>query len=155
MVAKKMSLDSAEDLLKKSFYGHLAMSVDDQPYVLPVNFAYDKCKIYIHCNTIGRKLDALSVNPKICLAVNEIHKVLSDINPCDFGVRFASVLAFGQAQIIDDAETKLLALNMIIEKYAAGMNVNKLSLEATSAVKVIVVNVDTISGKLNVDPEDL
>ena len=82
------------DLLKRVDYGHLACSRDDQPYVLPIYYAYDGNEIFMY-TTAGMKSDVIKDNPKICLQVEEILE----------NGAWRSVVVIGEAhQIVDRAE---------------------------------------------------
>ena len=57
----------ARELLESSEYGVLSMvTPEGEPYGIPVNMIWDgRESLYIHCAPVGRKLDALAVNPKV------------------------------------------------------------------------------------------
>lgn len=152
MPAKWLSEAEAKDYLRGAFYGRLATCADGQPYITPVNFAFADPKIYIHCHVVGRKLDNITANPRVCFEVSEPKKLVRDDLPCNYGTRFTSVLAFGPARIIDEPEAKLQALNLIIDKYAAGHPHRPISAADTGTIKIIEITVEQISGKINVDP---
>jgi nitroimidazol reductase NimA-like FMN-containing flavoprotein (pyridoxamine 5'-phosphate oxidase superfamily) len=59
------------DLLKRAFVGRLACSLNNEPYVVPVCFAYDPGYIYVF-STLGKKIDWMRQNPKVCLQIDEI-----------------------------------------------------------------------------------
>jgi nitroimidazol reductase NimA-like FMN-containing flavoprotein (pyridoxamine 5'-phosphate oxidase superfamily) len=63
--------DECKELLKRVSFGHLACSLNDQPYVVPVGFAYDGRDLYLF-STAGKKIDWMRQNPKICLQADEI-----------------------------------------------------------------------------------
>lgn len=107
------------ELLKKAEYGYLAMSMYNQPYVLPVNYFYDDSeKIYIHSGPEGQKIDYLSFNPTVCLAVSEVgQKVWRGNKPCGYTYPFWSVLVYGSVRIITAGPEKKAALEKLIDKY--------------------------------------
>jgi uncharacterized protein len=51
--------------------GRLACSLNDQPYVVPVAFSYEPDCIYMF-STVGKKIEWMRQNPKVCLQVDEI-----------------------------------------------------------------------------------
>jgi nitroimidazol reductase NimA-like FMN-containing flavoprotein (pyridoxamine 5'-phosphate oxidase superfamily) len=65
------SQEECSDLLKRVSVGRLACSLDDQPYVVPVSFLYEGDFIYIF-STLGKKVEWMRQNPKICLQADEI-----------------------------------------------------------------------------------
>jgi nitroimidazol reductase NimA-like FMN-containing flavoprotein (pyridoxamine 5'-phosphate oxidase superfamily) len=51
--------------------GRLACALDNQPYVVPVAFSYEPGRIYVF-STVGKKIEWMRQNPKVCLQVDEI-----------------------------------------------------------------------------------
>ena len=68
-----LSRSEIEALLSSIRYGHIGMSRDDRPYVVPIHFAYEKPAIYFY-TTEGLKTDILEVNPEICLQAENIQE---------------------------------------------------------------------------------
>lgn len=68
---EKMRDSEIEELLARVNYGHLACARDNQPYVVPVHYAYEKPYVYIY-TTEGMKTEILRSNPRICLQVEEV-----------------------------------------------------------------------------------
>jgi nitroimidazol reductase NimA-like FMN-containing flavoprotein (pyridoxamine 5'-phosphate oxidase superfamily) len=59
------------DLLNRVSIGRLACSKDDQPFVVPICFAHEKDHLYFF-STVGKKIQWMRKNPKVCLQVDEI-----------------------------------------------------------------------------------
>jgi nitroimidazol reductase NimA-like FMN-containing flavoprotein (pyridoxamine 5'-phosphate oxidase superfamily) len=66
-----ISRQDCDDLLERVAVGRLACSLDNQPYVVPVCFAYEPDHLYIF-STFGKKIEWLRQNPKVCLQADEI-----------------------------------------------------------------------------------
>jgi nitroimidazol reductase NimA-like FMN-containing flavoprotein (pyridoxamine 5'-phosphate oxidase superfamily) len=58
-------------ILARGSIGRLGCSLYDQPYVVPIYFAYERDYIYI-LSTVGQKIDWMRQNPKVCIQVDEI-----------------------------------------------------------------------------------
>jgi uncharacterized protein len=155
MPAKWLNKEDSQEILREGFYGRLATAVDDKPYIVPVNYAYVEDRIFIHCNKKGRKLDNIRSNPNVCFEVSEPHKLVKNRKPCDFGVRFSSILAFGSAEIVEDEDQKAMAVRAIVQKYAGEMATDEITPEQLKSIEVISISVAELTGKINVDPEDL
>ncbi len=65
-----MSQEECADLLKRMSVGRLGCSLDNQPYVVPVRFAYEPGYIHIF-STVGKKIKWMRKNPKVCLQADE------------------------------------------------------------------------------------
>ena len=57
--------------LERSSIGRLGCSLDNQPYVVPIYFAYEPDSIYIF-STLGQKIEWMRTNPKGCIQIDEI-----------------------------------------------------------------------------------
>lgn len=66
-----ISSQECSELLQRVPLGHLACSLHDQPHIIPVAFRYEPDVIYIFA-TLGKKIEWMRENPKICLQVEEI-----------------------------------------------------------------------------------
>ena len=101
-----------EQFLREEFWGSLALSVDGQPYVVPLNYAYVDGKILFHCGLKGRKIDAMRANPRVCFAVGRQEgppQPHPGGKPCHLDNQ--SVLCFGRARIVEGDDEKKALLN--------------------------------------------
>ena len=108
-----------EAVLREAEVGRLGTSNDGQPYVVPVNFAYRNGKIYFHGAGEGKKLREIAANPRVCFEVDTAEKLPTE-SPCDYSYRYRSVIASGEARLLQDVEERADALRTIVEKYAPG-----------------------------------
>ena len=99
MLVEEMSLEECYKALKSSNFGRLACAHEDQPYVVPISFAYDGVHLYgsnIYCfSTIGLKIEWMRANPLVCLEIDEVKSA------CEW----MSVVVLGHYQeLLDTAE---------------------------------------------------
>lgn len=66
-----LSRDEIEDMLRRHHVGRLACTVNDRPYVVPINYAYDGGCVYA-CSALGRKIETMREQPLVCIQVDEI-----------------------------------------------------------------------------------
>ncbi len=71
MVINKMTEKECGELLARASLGRLGCSLDNQPYVVPIYFAYEPDYIYV-LSTFGQKIEWMRANPKVCVEVEEI-----------------------------------------------------------------------------------
>ena len=104
------------EILRTGEYGVLStVSVDGQPYGVPVSYSYAGDVIYFHCAPDGHKLENLSGNNRVSFCVVGKTQVLPD----KFATNYESVIVFGQAFEVTDAE-KQTGLVKILKKYSPG-----------------------------------
>lgn len=71
MVINQMNEKECGAFLARTCLGRLGCSLDNQPYVVPIYFAYEPGYIYA-LSTFGRKVEWMRANPKVCVEVDEI-----------------------------------------------------------------------------------
>ena len=115
------------------------------PYVVPVHFVHAEGRIYIHSARKGRKIEMLKSNPRVCVEIDEFIWLKSADKACDYGTRFRSLMAFGRARIVEEAEDKLRALQMLMEKYSGrSFDFSQRSIEG---VAIIEIRIEELTGK--------
>ncbi|HOX06227.1 MAG TPA: pyridoxamine 5'-phosphate oxidase family protein [Planctomycetota bacterium] len=114
--------DRAEqlDVIRGSRFLTLAMSRDNQPYLVSLCYAFDEREncFYAHGATAGKKLEYVRANPRVW------GQVLDDggYAPGKATYYYRTVMFDALAEVVDDPETKARALRTLIERYepAAG-----------------------------------
>ncbi len=71
MVIHEMSEKECREVLTRGSIGRIGCSLDNQPYVVPIHFAYEQDYVYV-LSTLGQKIKWMRKNPKVCLQVDEI-----------------------------------------------------------------------------------
>ncbi len=71
MQVGEMTQDACRAVLTRNTIGRLGCSLENQPYVVPICFAYEADYIYIF-STLGQKIEWMRANPKVCMEIDEI-----------------------------------------------------------------------------------
>ncbi|HZQ22216.1 MAG TPA: pyridoxamine 5'-phosphate oxidase family protein [Terriglobales bacterium] len=108
MEIREMDEKDCRAVLQRAALGRLGCSLDNQPYVVPVYFAYEAGYLYSF-STLGQKIDWMRSNPKVCLQVDEM---TSD-------AEWASVIANGRYQELAEPqhETEIAHARQVLEKH--------------------------------------
>lgn len=142
-----MTKDEVASLLERAPVGCLGLSVDDQPYVVPVNFVYSDGKLYFHSASTGQKIDFLNKNQKVCFEVDEVMEVKkTGESVCNYAQTFRSVIIYGQARFVNDNDEMRKMLKILVEKYA-GEEVEYSEIKCGRDLAVVEVEIEHISGK--------
>ena len=98
---------------------HLGLSVDDEPYVVPMNYGYclenGKLILYLHSAVRGKKLDMIRRNPKVFFELDCDRIPFAGEKPCQYGLSYASVMGRGTARIVEDVEEKKKAMSVLMK----------------------------------------
>ena len=89
MLITEMTSEECRELLARTGFGHLGCTRNNEPYVVPMYFAYETDLLY-GFSTFGRKIEWMRANSKVCIAVDEIASHFS----------WASVIIHGRYQEI-------------------------------------------------------
>ena len=93
------------ELLESEDYGHLACSMNDRPYVVPIHYVFSTGEFYVY-TTEGKKFEMIRANPNVCLQVERVKSAHE----------WESVIVFGKALQIHDEDERSFALSMILER---------------------------------------
>jgi uncharacterized protein len=85
MLIREMNSQECRDLLARLGAGRLGCARNNQPYVVPIYFAYEPDRLYGFA-TSGQKIEWMRENPLVCVEVDEV----ADHN------RWESVIAVGR-----------------------------------------------------------
>ncbi|MBN1991283.1 MAG: pyridoxamine 5'-phosphate oxidase family protein [Anaerolineae bacterium] len=136
-----------EAILRRAAVGRLGLAVGNVPYVVPLNYVYHHNAIYFHCANQGRKLEMLKLNPQVCFEVDEQYGIVRSNKPASHGTHYASVIVFGQAQILEDLQQKFEILQVLLDKYAPGRHYRPLRRPEAQEVTVVEIAIEAITGK--------
>ena len=98
---------------------HLGLCVDNEPYVVPMNYGYTmedgNLVLYLHCATRGKKLDMIRANPRVFFEMDCDRMPFEGDKPCQYGLVYSSVMGRGTACIVDDVEEKIRAMTLLMK----------------------------------------
>ncbi len=143
-----LSTEEIEKLLANNKVGHLATNNPDGfPYLVPVHFFYTDKVIYIHGLNRGQKLDNINNNSKVCFETADMEGLILDDKACDVNTKYKSIVAFGNAEIIEDEQEKIAALNGVVGKYTPQLSGQTYPPEMLIATGIIKITIKEITGK--------
>ncbi len=137
--------EEIEAIIRQSSVCHLAMSRDNEPYLVPLSFGYRDNTLYFHSAREGKKISLLRGNPRVCFAFSLDGGLTRGPVACEWGVRYRSVIGTGRARFIDNSEEKVAALDVIMQQYAPGEHAYAASSVANTLV--FAVDIDSLCGK--------
>ena len=145
------------DILDKSKVLHLGLAVDNEPYVVPMNYGYtyenENLVIYLHSAVRGKKLDMIRSNPKVFFEMDCDLTPFEGEKPCQYGLAYSSVMGRGTARIVEDVEEKKKAM-AILMKTQTGKDFS-FNERLVSIVAVIRIDVAEYTAKHRPVPEKL
>ena len=110
--------DEIEKIIAACKVCRLGITDETAPYVVPLNFGYNAGVLYFHSAPEGKKVDLLKQNPRVCFEMDRIIKMITHEDACEWGVKYESVIGYGQARIIESDDEKVEALDRIMSQYS-------------------------------------
>lgn len=114
-------IEEIKQVIKACKTCFVAMSENDFPYVLPMNFAlHDDDYIILHSAQSGRMWETLKKNQKVCInwTLGEELAWQDAGVGCSYRVKSKSVLVEGAVEFIDDYNEKYNCLLKIMAQYS-------------------------------------
>ena len=133
-------------ILQSAAVCRIAMCEGDRPYIVPVTFAVRNSRLYFHCAKSGKKIDMLKANASVCFEVDIPGELVRGQTACVWGMKYRSVIGFGQAYFIEKAGEKKKALDLLMKKYS-GKESFVYADDALDKVLVVGVRIEKMSGK--------
>ena len=134
---------------------NLGLSVNDEPYVVPMNYGYimedGKLTLYLHSAVKGKKLDMIQANPRVFFSMDCDRMPFEGKVPCQYGLVYSSIMGRGTARILEDVEEKMKAMTYLM-KTQAGKDFT-FNERLVSIVAVIRIDVSEYTAKHRPLPE--
>jgi nitroimidazol reductase NimA-like FMN-containing flavoprotein (pyridoxamine 5'-phosphate oxidase superfamily) len=138
--------ETLESIIMRAKVCRLALSGNDHPYVVPLNFGFrDNC-LYFHSAGEGRKIDMIRENSNVCFELDVDAELIEAESACEWGMRYQSVIGFGRASLLDDHDEKRRALSIIMEHYSVGSQF-EYHPKLIDSVVIIKVPIESMTGK--------
>ncbi|HFD14453.1 MAG TPA: pyridoxamine 5'-phosphate oxidase family protein [Epsilonproteobacteria bacterium] len=145
------------DVLDKAEYGTLALSIDNKPYAVPVNFVRIEDDIYFHGALKNNKMKMLEVNPAVSFSVVENYALIDSDFSSTEGLAypatqfFKSVSIDGVAVVQENREVKAKVFDALMQKLQPNGGYKPFSdREYDTAIKataVVKIEMETLSCK--------
>ncbi len=112
--------DTVHAILDAGLIAHVGFAVEGQPFVIPTAYARVDEVIYIHGSPASRLLRTLEGGVEVCLTVTLLDGLVMARSVFHHSMNYRSVVAFGQATLVQDPDEKLQALKAFTEHIVPG-----------------------------------
>ncbi|HEY9247384.1 MAG TPA: pyridoxamine 5'-phosphate oxidase family protein [Candidatus Methanoperedens sp.] len=137
--------EEIESVISKCDICRIALCDNNTPYIVPVCFGHMGNFLYLHSAPDGKKIDIIKKNNRVCFEFDTGEGLIKSENPCDWGMKYHSVIGSGKAFFIEDPEEKTRALNIIAKHYSGDAHESQKN--SVDNVTVIKVEIENITGK--------
>lgn len=146
--------DTIYKILDEGFVCHVGFSLDGQPYVIPTMFARVGDAIYFHGSAASRMLRGVSSGLAVCVTITLIDGLVLARSVFNHSMNYRSVVALGNATLVDAAEEKLAALQAFTEKILSGRwdDARQPSEKELKATSILRLPLSEVSAKMRTGP---
>jgi uncharacterized protein len=143
MLIHELSSAECRQILLRTAVGRIACSRADQPYIVPISFAYDRAfDCLFSFSSLGKKIEWMRDNPKVCVEVETVEDRF----------HWTTLVIFGRyVEISDSPEDRVVRTRALhlLERHEEWWlpGAAKLKAEERSAVVVYRVNIESVSGR--------
>ena len=142
---RKMTEEAVIELIENENVLRLGLSVDNRPYVVPLNYGFKNKTFYIHCAREGRKLDMIRENSLVCVEVEGSNEIVKGEIACQYTTKFSSVIGYGQAVILENVDEIKDGLDVLMAQFSdETFTYNE---KLLSRIAIIKVEMSELSGK--------
>jgi nitroimidazol reductase NimA-like FMN-containing flavoprotein (pyridoxamine 5'-phosphate oxidase superfamily) len=146
--------DAIHRILDEGLVGHVGFVADDQPYVIPVLYARDGERIYLHGSPLSRLLRTLAQGVRMCLTVTLVDGLVLARSAFHHSVNYRSVVVLGTATAVTDPTEKRNALTRVVEHVIVGrpQDARGPTNAELKATEVIALEIEEVSAKVRTGP---
>jgi nitroimidazol reductase NimA-like FMN-containing flavoprotein (pyridoxamine 5'-phosphate oxidase superfamily) len=143
------SRDEVDAILLRERILRVAFAVSDEPYVVPLSYGYDQKKgvLYMHTARVGRKLEFVARNPRVCFEVEGPMCLRPADEACAWGLDYESVIGYGRVSEVVDSEEKAHALRCLMRQQTGASAPWAFAVKELSATRVWALIIDSVTGK--------
>jgi nitroimidazol reductase NimA-like FMN-containing flavoprotein (pyridoxamine 5'-phosphate oxidase superfamily) len=143
-------------ILDEGLVCHVGFSVEGQPYVIPTMFARVADAVYFHGSAASRMLRNLGTGLPVCLTVTLADGLVLARSVFNHSMNYRSVVALGQAVLVEDAVEKLAALRAFTEKIVPGRwnEARQPTEKEVKATSILRLPLTEASAKMRVGPPE-
>jgi nitroimidazol reductase NimA-like FMN-containing flavoprotein (pyridoxamine 5'-phosphate oxidase superfamily) len=141
-------------ILDEGFVCHVGFVIDNRPFVIPTGYGRLGDKLYIHGSAASRMLKALRESLDVCVTVTLIDGLVLARSAFHHSMNYRSVVVFGKAQIVEDEDEKMRALqaftdHIMLRRWEESRQPTRNELRATM---VLALSLNEASAKIRTGP---
>ena len=137
-----------EKILEKADICRIALIDEDRPYIIPMNYGYkDRC-IYLHSASEGRKIEILKKNNQVCFELEYETELLKAEQPCQYGMKYYSIIGWGKAKFVTDYQEKIKSLDIIMQQHDPNIEF-KYDENQVNLSTIILIEMNELTGKMS------
>ena len=112
--------DLACSIIDEARICHVGITLDKQPYVIPMALGRTGRKLLLHGSVVSRLINSLVEGLPCCVTVTHLDGLVLARSAFHSSMNYRSVMVFGKAKLLNDPEEKRAGLDALVEHLAPG-----------------------------------
>jgi nitroimidazol reductase NimA-like FMN-containing flavoprotein (pyridoxamine 5'-phosphate oxidase superfamily) len=146
--------DTIYRILDEGRVCHVGLVEDHQPVVIPINYARRDDTLLLHGAPASRLLKYIHTGRPVCVTVTLLDGLVLARSAYHHSMNYRSVVVFGRGRLLEDAQEKLAALEVLTEHILPGRwhEARKPTRQELAATAVVSIAIETASAKVRTGP---
>jgi len=106
-----------EKLLSTADTGFLGLALNNQPYIVPLNYVWVDESVYFHGASEGKKVNFIKENKHATFVISKNEGTMVSPIPAETDTAYLSIMLFGEVQIVNDLTEATKAMQALLDKY--------------------------------------
>jgi nitroimidazol reductase NimA-like FMN-containing flavoprotein (pyridoxamine 5'-phosphate oxidase superfamily) len=109
-----------DPVLDRGMIAHVAFVDDGQPFCIPMLYARDGDRLYLHGSSASRAMRVLGAGADACVTVTLLHGLVLARSVFEHSANYESAVLLGRFRAIEDADERLTAMRAFTDKLLPG-----------------------------------
>lgn len=133
---------------------HVGITLDGQPYVLPMAYARMDRQLLIHGSVASRLIYNLESGVRCCVTVTHFDGLVYARSTFNSSMNYRSVMVFGVARAISDLDEKRRCIQALVDHLMPGRraDLRKSTVKELNATGLLALPIETFSVKIRTGP---
>jgi uncharacterized protein len=150
----KYDRDIVYAILDAGLVCHVGYNIDGQPYVTPTACWREGDHLYWHGSSASRMLRAQTDGIPVCVTVTHLDGLVLARSGFHHSLNYRSVMALGNAEVVDSIDEKLVAMRAFVERVVPGRweLIRPPTPQELKATSVLKLHLEEVSAKVRTGP---
>lgn len=133
---------------------HVGITLDGQPYVLPMAYARMGRQLLLHGSIASRLIYNLESGVRCCVTVTHFDGLVYARSTFNSSMNYRSVMVFGVARAIGDIDEKRRSIQVLVDHLMPGRraDLRKSTVKELNATGLLALPIETFSTKVRTGP---
>ncbi len=146
--------DTIYKILDEGIICHVAFTLKDKPFIIPIAYVRTGDSIYIHGAKSNRMMNTITDGNDACITVTLLDGYVLARSIFHHSMNYRSVVVFGKGELVEDREEKITVLRAFSEKIMPGRwdDVRQPNEKELYSTSVLRFHIEEASAKIRTGP---